>query len=434
MKKNTLLIIPMCMAIFSCQPKEKTKTIKEQVFVEKKINSKRVSGETDKEYSAKLARIGEILVTNPVGVAHAHEMFTRALEINPKNNKALLYSAFTGVLMSLEGSVGRTRNLFEDPAQYDSTIDFLTNRLKYPEFVKFITGNQTQAEFKNYQEVKKFVNNNVIDAFEKANKTLNKIDGNVDIILTRIQSSNLDPQRDYICFDKVEDNISFVQCRLNRKLPDTVTLPALTSTVDSMDVKILANAFKAYSAALKLYTAYKITGQRHLTNELRLKEFKVQRGLTDRERHLIVNRYPVYATLEDDNRLKEIIEDLEGVVEATMDLESLNNQFCMNNLRIKNLFEVICFSETARADLEKALDLLSGPSEYTIGPDINDNDVTILVDLPSFINNPLQDLKTLAPGQYNPDGSSNYTNEPMLNGLFPNNDLLEKIKQLKSEQ
>lgn len=439
MKAYSLLIIPMALTMFSCQQENKTERTKNpQVTVitpqviEKQVSSKRLEIESDKEYAAKLVRVGEILVNNPVGFTHANNMFNKALAIDPQNNKALFYSAFTQIIMSMKGSVGRGRNLLDDPAEYDKFVDHLTKKIKYPEFVDFLVGKKTQSKFKNYQDIKRFFQNEVIDAFENANKKLNKIDGKVDVILTQLKTDN--SKIEYNCQDVTEDGgYTYTRCDLKEEMNSVTPLPAKTTSVDLEDIKILASGLKGYSTVFKLYTAYGVIGQKHLTNEIQIKEVRLGRALTEKEMHRIVTNYSDYLVLEKDHRMNEIVQDLESIVEVGMDLETLNNQFCDNDLRNNNLIKSICFSKTARADMQQALDYLSGPQEVALGQDVNGSDVKILVDLPTYLNNPVADLKTLIPDQYNDDGSAYYTFQPELNGLFPNNDLIDKLKQLKSE-
>ena len=429
MKAKSLLVIPMVLSLFSCQ--QETKTEKVPTAIEQQVTSKRLSIESDTEYAAKLARVGEILVNNPVGVTHAHDMFQKALQIDPQNNKALFYSAFTEILMTMKGSMNRGKDLMDNPDDYSNMIKHLTEKVKYPEFVEFVVGTSGQSKFKNYQDIKRFLQNEVVGAFDNASNKLNKINGNVELILTQLKTENTEIE--YNCQEVEEDGYNYTSCDLKEEMNSISALPAQTASVDLNDIKILSSGIKGYATVFKLYTAYSITGQKNLSNEIQVKETSLGRSLTDKETHRIVSRYSDYLVLEKDHKMDEIVQDLESIVEVGMDLETLNNQFCDNDSRSANLIKTICFSETAREDMQKSLDYLSGPQETVLGQDVNGADVKILIDLPAYLNNPVQDLKTLIPSEYNEDGSGKFTTEPNLNGLFPNKDLLDKLKQLKSE-
>ena len=67
----------------------------------------------------------------------------------------------------------------------------------------------------------------------------------------------------------------------------------------------------------------------------------------------------------------------------------------------------------------------------TLGTDKNGNNVEILVDFPRFMNNPVEDLESLLPIEYDDEGRSVFNKEPNLNGLFPNKDLVKKLNELK---
>jgi hypothetical protein len=432
MKKSSLLVIPMLLTLASCEETTKPEKGPSAGQLEQKVSTKKEALETDKEYAARLTRVGEILVNNPVGFKHAHDLFNDALKLDPKNNKALFYSALTGIVMSYDGIGSRSKSLFEKPEDYDAYVNYLTEKIKYPEFVDFVVGKKTRSKFNNYQDIKKFFQAEVVDSFEEANKKLNKIDGDVNVILTQLKTSNTEVEYDCVDYNDNEGD-AYTECQLKEEMSSMEALPAHTVTIDSNDIKILAGGLKGYSSVFKLYTAYAITGQKHITNEVKVKEMELGRELNDREMKRLLDNYPDYLTLEKDHRMNEIVTDLENIVEVGMDLETLNNMFCDNELRENNLIKTICFSETAREDMQKALDQLAGPREVLMGHDKNGAEVKILVDLPAFLRNPVADLKTLATDTYDEDGNFEMTEEPNLNGLFPNKDLLEKSKLIESE-
>ena len=429
MKLKTLVIIPMVLTLFSCQEVEKSQTKKSSNLIEKNVSTKKSLLETDKEFSQRLARVGEILINNPVGFAHADELFKQALVLDPQNNKALLYSSLTEIVMTLRGTIKRGEGLFDKKEDYDNLVNHVTKEMKYPEFIDFVIGTKNDQSFKNYQDIKRFFQNDVVNAFENAQTKLNKIDGNVEMILTQLKSKNTEIE--YNCVEESVEGETFTNCELKEEMDELIALPAKTATIDEKDIKILAGGLKAYAVALKVITAYGIEGQLEITKAINAKSEELGRALTEKEVHLIAKQYSNYLVLEKDHRLSEVIRDLESVVINAMDLESLNNQFCDNDLREHNLIKVICFDDNAREELEKVLAQLAGPQEVVIGLDENGDDVKILTDLPSFLNNPVQDLKNIMPDSYNSDGTANYTIEPELNGLFPNKDLLEKYKAVK---
>lgn len=418
----------MVLTLFSCEQQLQKKDNTAEKGLEKEISSQRLIQDTDTSYSAKLARIGEILVNNPVGVTHAHDMFNQALKLDPQNNKALFYSAFTEILMTMKGSINRTKSMHDEEETYAKVLKYLTNDMKYPEFIDFLAGDKNQTKLENYQEIKRFFQTEVLSAFESAKNKIDRINSPIEIILTQLKTENKEVK--YDCNDINLEDETYTSCSIKEDMSQMNVLPAKIVNVDTDDLKILSGGLEGYATVLKFYTSYKVTGQKNLTNEVKVKEIELGRALTEKELHRIVKRYNNYLVLEDDNRMSEIINNLENVVSIGMDFESLNNQFCDNDLRANNLIKSICFPETARKDMQKTLDYLSGPQEYLMGYTKTGDEVNILVDVPAILNNPIKDLKTLMPNDYNDEGESNHTVEPNTNGLFPNGDLLEKSKLL----
>lgn len=422
MKAKMLIIIPMLFSLGACQKSSSSKP--------KSLTTERSALESDITYAGKLTRVGEILINNPLGIVHANDLFNKALNLDPTNNKALFYSAFTEILMAFEGAAERTKSMHSDPEDYKKFVNKLTNELKYPEFINFVIGKSNQSEIKNIQELKRFFQTEIINAFEKAGEKFEKITGDVDLILSNYKSeTNLS----YTCTTTETPEGSITTCESATQVDGFTLEPAQTYKVDHNDIKILAGGLKGYSTVLKLYTGYKLDGQEQIQDLMDDLANQQQRELTEKETHNIVRKFPNYLTLEKDQKISETVEDMESIVLTGMDLEALNNKFCDNELRENNLIKTICFGEEARLDMQKVLDSLYGPQEQTLGLDKNGNEVKILVDIPAFLRNPVEDLKSLLPTSYNSDGSSRYTTMPSLNGLFPNGDLLEKLQQVVSE-
>jgi hypothetical protein len=423
MKKRSLVLIPMTLMMFSCEQMEAQKKSNPE------ITTQRGASESDIEYSAKLSRIGEILVNNPVGFAHANELFDRALKLDANNDKALFYSAFTGIYETLRGIGERARPMSDTPSEYEANLKKLTDYYKYPEFKEFIIGTKSSSVIKTYQDAKKFMQIEVDGALEAAVEKLEKIDSNVDMILTNLKTENSASETN--CRTEEDEEGSYTTCDLNEEMNSINALPGTKRNVDLTDIKIIASGLRAQSVYLKLLTSYSIDGAKNLTNEIKVKELDLGRDLTDEETHTIVKRYPDFLRLESDNKMSKIISSLESIVEMGMDLDTLNNQFCDTDDRSNNLIKTICIGEAERESMKETLSYLSGPKEITLGFNAKGVEVKVLMDLPTYLGNPLQDLKSLITGlTYDDEGNNSVTIEPELNGLFPNKDLLKKLGQV----
>lgn len=351
MKTKSLLIVPMMFTLLACQSGDSSSDKKKDDAskADTKVSTKRLSTDTNKTHAEKLTRVGEILVNNPVGMTHAHDLFNQALALDPTNNKALFYSAFTGIIMTFEGIYNRAQPLADDPKDYKELLDYVKKEMKYPEFIDFIKGPKGQKKIKDLQAAKKFVQNEVVNALESAHKKLNLIDGDVKLIITQLRSTNTETE--YDCSKAIEDmdmevdtEISWTDCTIKQGEMSTLDAQAAkTATVDAKDIKIIASGLKGYATAFKLYTAYSIKGQKHLQNEIKVKEIDLDRALTDEETNNIVRKYKSYMTLEKDNRMGEVVADLEGMIEIGMDLETLSNRFCGNDKRAEKPYSVNMF-------------------------------------------------------------------------------------------
>lgn len=79
-------------------------------------------------------------------------------------------------------------------------------------------------------------------------------------------------------------------------------LAAKTATVDKGDIQIISGGLKAYSSYFKFLTGYSISGQKHISNEIVVKEARLGRDLTEKEEHVIIKKYQDYMILEKDNK------------------------------------------------------------------------------------------------------------------------------------
>lgn len=425
MKFKSVVMVPLMLGLVSCNFLGQSNSKKSN---KRTVSTERLGTESDKDYAKKLTRIGEILVNNPVGMVHADDLFEQALAIDPSNNKAKFYSAFTKILMSMEGFAARAKDIDGDSSGYDRAIKQLNENIKYPEYVDYLKGNFRDPKFENYQDVKRFFQTKVTGAFDKAIERLESIDGDIELTITQLKTENTEAT--YDCGDLNDVEIEEIECEIDE--PETMdsisALPAQISKVDDIDTKVIANGLRVYSAMLKLYTGYSIEGQKEITSQVQAKEGTLGRELTDKEMHEIILKYPNYITLEADHQTAEVLEDLNRITEAAMDLEALNNKYCDNDTRENNIIKVICVSEEESESIDQMMKYLSGPTEVSLGVDAQGNEVMVLMDLPTYLKNPLRDLKSLITGEYNDDGSMNMISEPELNGLFPNRDLLEKSK------
>ena len=432
---SKFLLAPALLTMFACEPlklqqvepkqqvdAKKASQAKETVLPEV-LTTKKFDFETDEDFNKRQARMGEILAQSPVGFMHAQGVFNQVLTSTPGNDKALFYSALLDIGMAYQGAMGKSEKLWDNPADYQKAVEDI-KRDSYPEITEFLLS-FNGPKYNDYSDIHKDLLGKMQKSYQKALGKLDQVDQDIELILTQIQT---DTKITYDCETTSTEFGSETNCaKVNEETSGMRLLPAKRKTVDQEDIKILKGYIKGLLNYTRLYSAYSIKGQKHLSNELKIKELELGRDLTDIEEHQIIKRYKDYLTLDPQNELSQLSASLEDMVAIAMDLESLNNRFCDNDLREMNLIQNICFGENARQSMEETLEMLAGPKEIYLGDDKQGAPVMILVDLPGYLNNPVRDLKSiLASFEYDEEGNGVLEREPELNGLFPNRDYLEK--------
>lgn len=421
---------PALLTMIACEPIQiqhvQDKKQKNKVELPKEMSTKRFAFESNKEFNQRQVRMGEILAQSPIGFPHAANVFKGVLASDPNNDKALLYSAFLDIAMSYQGLVGKSEDLNENPEDA-LMLRKEIKKMGYPEITDFLLKFKG-PKYQNYRDVQKDLLGKMQKSYKKALRKLERVQGDVELIITQMKTSNTEIS--YNCQNRQADGFEFTECQIKEEMNGISLLPAKIKTVDVEDVKVLKGSIKGILNYTRLLSAYSLEGQKALTEEIKDKE------LTSYELHqLVLEKYPNYLVLDSQNELGELRASLTEMVEIAMDLESLNNKFCDNELREMNLIQSICFDEKARAQMEDTLDMLAGPKEITLGYNAEQLPVTILMDLPGFLSNPLADLKSiLGSFDYDDEGNGHIAREPQLNGLFPNGDYLEKLKQVVHEE
>lgn len=423
------LMVPALLTMIACEPMQVNtqKKTKADNVLPKTMNTKKLNQENQQEFVDRMVRMGEILAQSPVGFVHANGVFKSVLSADPGNDKALFYSAFLDIAEGYKGLGTKTKNLWDKPETYEENVR-LANEAYYPEIGEFIF-KAAGKNYDTYRDAQQDVLTGMQDSYKNALKKLEKIDQDVELIVT-VQETKAS-RVIYDCETVMEDEVEYTSCEQKHEAQSTTLLPSQRTTVDLEDVKVLRGSIKGILNYTRFFSAYSIEGQKELSEEISAKESEFGRSLTDLETHNIVKKYPGYLSLDKNNELSEMRGSLIDMVEIGMDLESLNNQFCGNELREMNLIRTICFDADARKNMEEVLSYLAGPAEMSLGLNKEGGEVKILMDLPAFLNNPVSDLKSILDSlDYNAEGTSNVVREPELNGLFPNGDLLEKLKQV----
>jgi hypothetical protein len=375
----------------------------------------------------KLVEAGEILISNSVRVSNYHNLFQLALEIDPDNKKALFYSSFSGMLMSMEGIVARGEELIGGPEELNNIKNEMETNGTPQGITDFIFNKKSDASLiSSFQEIKRFIQVDVVNAFDAAIVSMGKIDGEVTLVISVSKEKVDDIENN--CQSLSENVSKYVNCIL--EVGEEYEISPKSVTLDAVDIKILTAGLRAYSIIGKIVTAYSIEGLKDLGDEISASGIT-----TDKQAHDILIKYENFLTLEDDHKLGDVVDSLKSIVEIGMDLESLNNQFCDTSSRESNLIsDTICFEDGVRDEMQSILDSMSGPQSVVLGKNGAGGEVSIMINVPAYLSNPVQDLKDFSPNSFDGNGKGSFTGNhillPDVNGLFPNGDLEAKLDVL----
>ena len=407
----------MSLSFVSCNKKDEVKS----TIDKSQVTSQRSIEETDKEHSKKLTKIGEILVTDPNSVIEANKLFKLAIDLDSKNDKARFYLAITGIAKHYKGALKKGKKLLD--YKHKKIVKEIRRTQNTPLLLNFLMGDSSVVEMDSFEEVRSMVSNDIIVSMDKAIEMLDVIES--DITLKTINKNN-----DYYSCERVfEDGEYFFKCDVEKN--DSLKKDKRTVKIDRHDIKLLVGSLGTYNMLLKLVGAYNLEGYESIKEEKESFQLENQRSMTKKEDTELLRKYDNYLTLKKDHKLGDIIKDANKSIVYGMNRRALEERVCDDSRR-KHLFKAVCPSLETIKILDSALEFISGPVETRIGVDKNNNAIKILVDLRSYLINPIVDLKSTLPTEFNDDGDSKQiTVTSELNVLFPNEDLQEKINLLK---
>ncbi|HRK02403.1 MAG TPA: hypothetical protein PLH57_07025, partial [Oligoflexia bacterium] len=112
-----------------------------------------------------------------------------------------------------------------------------------------------------------------------------------------------------------------------------------------------------------------------------------------------------------------------------LDLGAMERELCGSETRrMTHLVASVCFTGNAVALATRNLEMLAGPSRVRIGYDEIGEPVEILMDVTALFRDPSRDLKSLLPNKFNRKGHAISYPDPTMGGLFPDGDLIERLK------
>lgn len=395
-----------------------------------------------------LARIGELLLM-PEGMTYANQMFDQALAIDPKNNKANFYKAWTGPLMTLQGYIPMVQPLLVNQGDQDGLERIREHlaTLNMPELQSFATTLAPgQKPFTSYYDVQRFIHDTVLPSIQAAVTNISAVDtsaGPLQLNFTP-QRLKIDPVRQSTTYDEYSSYCTYdpstgYQCQ-NYGYNYSYTDPKLPNVyyVDQYDIKVLRSSFLALEDQIIVGTAYSAENLEVATRQIKaVDDLRREAGLPGASAQDIVNvlansQFGTLFTLEQDQGLGSISGSVAEALRNGIALANLKSQLCDSSSRnaSNSLIHPICIEADVVDQLQVGLNVLAGPSLVNFGYDQNGNVVQIEMNLAAVLAKPPTDLKALLPTSFDSNGDPSNYKDPTMGGLFPKGDFISKLEEI----
>ena len=370
------------------------------------------------EAAVKYADLGETVFFER-GPAPADELFDKAIAQDPKNSKAVFYSAFIKILVAMTGYSTRVEPLLSrrDLDHLKETRDEMA-RIDSPDFNKWYNQPRTgAANFKNMHEVQRFARTELLPVIQNSVTALKAIDSRALPKLRFSFRKFRNPVDRQSAFEKGRCLVradSGWECQSNGGTDSVVEL-------DAMDLKTVTHGLMAVADYLRINTAYSLDGWE-------LARHAIHKGMTDAQTITALKAVPMLLVLERDEQLETLKDSAFETLKHAEELGSLSTDLCQNRDRSRSnvLFRSICLQSEFLENVKTGLRLLEGPGEFELGRDEHDRPIRIAINIPAVIRKPPGDLKSLLADKFDGEGRAVGYPDPTLAGLFPNGDIIKK--------
>lgn len=392
-----------------------------------------MGNERSRESADEYVRLGEMLML-PESFESADQMLTKALAQDPENAKANLYKAFTEPMLAAKGYLGRLQGLASSDKDREAVERLRRNveSLKIPGLQKFVEElDPGERPFESYYDLQRFARERLLNAINLSLHYLKHVNARKPIEVKLMPWNSLDVQ------NRAPLSISEGACSKTASgfvCSSASEKEVQTYHVDRHDVELLKTALRAMADQIRLSTAYSLKDAEVAFGRLRsLGEARREQGLsglTQQEVVETIRSANALFTLEADNQLHKIAKSETQALRDGLELANLKSSLCDGSERTaaNSLIRPICLEANMIVSMNLGLDLLSGPKEISLGSDEGGDQVRVVMDINAVLKNPPKDLKDLLPRFFDSKGNPIHYPDPTLGGLFPDGDLLTKLK------
>lgn len=352
----------------------------------------------NEEKARRLTKLGEQLLESPRSAEFALEMFEKALSLFRTNSAANFYAAVLKPIHTLQGIPVRLNDLVGSSAIkkfINSTLRNVKNNDAYTFFNGLLRGKRPQETFKISSEAQEFLVMELLPALE--------------LSLNRLAI--------------VEDDEHFITSFDYRHWQSGWHMKSTISFGDA-EVHSLKSALIGLKTLLKMASAYNMDAAISL-----YRQFKDQRH-TLKEGVSAIQSYPIVLTLNPGaaGRLTSILSDVSDAIEGVRTVA-----WILSSRQVKDNFPLSPMSEASYSefikDLNDLTELLSGPTEIDFGDfGQTDNGTKTMIHFTAWLSNPIPDLKTLLPVEFDKSGNKIITFPDLsFGGIVPNRDLVRAL-------
>ena len=339
------------------------------------------------EAAEQYAVLGEMVIRSK-GIQAADPIFTKALGQDGANRRANFYSSLTKPLVALKGFLPRVEPLLDAGMgpQVDKMKAQLAN-LKMGKALKFIQMQDNQRAFGSTYELQRYLRTTLLPVLLESADKLEKISTESTLELGM--------------------NIS--------QLGAThLTADGNHTVLMQDDLKTMRGAVLAFADDIRLKTAYSMEGLEQIQKTIK----KSGKTLTTREVVELFMESRPFLKLERDQQLGELAASGGEVLKHAMDLATAESELCGRAVGKS------CEGAGIIQGIQDGIDLLAGPREIAIG------NQKVVIDVTRLLADSPKDLKDFLPKHFDNRGEAVNVPDKTMGGLFPNGDIIEKLKGL----
>lgn len=409
---NVALLSSLGLTVSCNKPLQKKPAPSVSTSIAAKLAQKGQTSEASEMYS----RIGEILLSKPQGITHAEEMFQKALEINPNDNKANLYSATFAPILTAKGFGPRFKILIPEIGKLEK--EFVDTDIK--EIMDFaLVMPEGKVAAKKYEDLRKFYRDEFAKELGSSVSKLENIKSERFSVELDVSSYAERSKSPTYCR---EIEVGTFECDSQQySLKDKLVRRFL----DQYDIRAIKGIMKTQKNALTIAYSFGLQGAEEVSALLS----NTKGPKTDEEVIAAIRTQPNFLRIEGSkDDLRQIFDHSEEVLNELIDFSKLSKELCHNEARESNVASNICVSEAAAEKINDILMFVVGPKEVVIGHDENGDDVTVEVNLRGLLDSKVSSLQELLPNRFDRNGRAIDFKDLTFAGLIPNADLIAKLK------